>query len=360
MSQKNIIKSSNVTINPNYYILSSWNYGSYSPTNPFYKTYINYFSSKLSKTNPNISTTKKPPTTISHDISAHPPPPNSKTKIVTNDLMENINFEKNMKRHLSKGTFNPKNINRIIKPSKVKEYKDTKKKNKIRKIKTDITDYKYKLNFSEWLNIKNKQSEYFNSIIKKNKEEEKIKDEENRKIEIKYNHIKEQKYKEWCYRKNAEFILKKEIKKQLETYKENEKKKKLERKEEIMNSWFKAQAEKIEKEILTKRKLKKEEKEKQNLAKKKILEKKIRGKEAFQKWREEKDRDKIKKRQEEKIRQKKEQEQKKKEKEQKKKEYLKKRVKSFIIGPYTGAGDLSKALYNILETKLNKENNQSF
>ena len=302
MSQKNIIKSSNVTINPNYYILSSWNYGSYSPTNPFYKTYINYFSSKLSK-----------------------------TKIVTNDLMENINFEKNMKRHLSKGTFNPKNINRIIKPSKVKEYKDPKKKSKIRKIKTDITDYKYKLNFSEWLNIKNKQSEYFNSIIKKNKEEEKIKDEENRKIEIKYNHIKEQKYKEWCYRKNAEFILKKEIKKQLETYKENEKKKKLERKEEIMNSWFKAQAEKIEKEILTKRKLKKEEKEKQNLAKKKILEKKIRGKEAFQKWREEKDRDKI-----------------------------KKRVKSFIIGPYTGAGDLRKALYNILETKLNKENNQSF
>ena len=73
-----------------------------------------------------------------------------------------------------------------------------------------------------------------------------------------------------------------------------------------------------------------------------------------------KDRDKIKKRQEEKIRQKKEQEQKKKEKEQKKKEYLKKRVKSFIIGPYTGAGDLRKALYNILETKLNKENNQSF
>ena len=361
MSQKNIIKSSNVTINPNYYILSSWNYGSYSPTNPFYKTYIKYFASKLTKTNPNISTTKKPVTTISHDMSVHPPlhPTSSKTKIVTNDLLENINFEKKMKRHLSKGTFKPKNVNRIVKPTKVKEY-NTKKKRKIRKIKTDITDYKYKLNFSEWLNIKNKQSEYFNSIIKKNKEEEKIKDEENRKIEIKYNHIKEQKYKEWCYRKNAEFILKKEIKKQLETYKENEKKKKLERKEEIMNSWFKAQAEKIEKEILTKRKLKKEEKEKQNLAKKKILEKKIRGKEAFQKWREEKDRDKIKKRQEEKIRQKKEQEQKKKEKEQKKKEYLKKRVKSFIIGPYTGAGDLRKALYNILETKLNKENNQSF
>ena len=355
MSEENIIKSTNVSINPNYYILSSWNYGSYSPTNPFYKTYIKYFSSKLSKTNPNISTTKKPVTTISHDMSVHPPPhpPSSKTKIVTNDLLENINFEKNMKRHLSKGTFNPKNINRIIKPTKVKEYNNNKMKRKIRKIKTDITDYKYKLNFSEWLNIKNKQSEYFNNIIKKNQEEEKIKDEENKKIEIKYKHIKEQKYKEWCYKKNHEFILKKEIKKQIEKYKEREKKKKLERKEEIMNSWFKAQAEKLEKEILTKRKQRKEEREKQNLAKKKILEKKLKGKEAFQKWREEKDRDKLRKRQEEKIKKKKEQE-------QKKKEYLKKRVKSFIIGPYTGAAELRKALYNILETNLNKENNQSF
>ena len=362
MSKENIIKSSNsnITINPNYYILSSWNYGSYSPTNPFYKTYIKYFTSKLSKTNPNISTNKKPVTTISHDMSMHPPfhPQSSKTKIVTNDLLENINFEKKMKRHLSKGTFKPKNMNRIIKPTKVKEY-NIKKKRKIRKIKTDITDYKYKLNFSEWLNIKNKQSEYFNSMIKKNQEEEKIRDEENKKIEIKYNHIKELKYKEWCYKKKHEFIIKNEIKKQIEKNKERERKKKLERKEEIMNSWFKAQAEKLEKEILTKRKQRKEEKEKQNLAKKKILEKKIKGKEAFLKWREEKDKDKIRKKQEEKIQKKKEEQQKKKEEEQKKKDYLKKRVKSFIIGPYTGAADLSKALYNILETNLSKENNQS-
>jgi hypothetical protein len=210
-------------------------------------------------------------------MSVHPPPhpPSSKTKIVTNDLLENINFEKNMKRHLSKGTFNPKNINRIIKPTKVKEYNNTKMKRKIRKIKTDITDYKYKLNFSEWLNIKNKQSEYFNSMIKKNQEEEKIRDEENKKIEIKYNQIKEQKYKEWCYKKNIENILQKEIKRKLEKIKEKEKKKKLEQKEEVMNSWFKAQAEKIEKNLIEKRKQKKEEKEKRNLEKKEILEKKI-------------------------------------------------------------------------------------
>ena len=185
------------------------------------------------------------------------------------------------------------------------------------------------------------------------KREEKIRDIENRKIEIKYNKIKEQKYKEWCYKKNLECILKKEIKKQIETIKEKETKKKLERKEEIMNSWFRAQAKKIEKEITKKRKLKKEEKEKQNKMKKEILEKKIKGKEAFQKWREEKDKDKQRKKQEEKLR-------KRKEEELKKKEYLKKRIKSFIIGPYTGAGDLRKALNNILETNLAKGDNQSF
>ena len=63
------------------------------------------------------------------------------------------------------------------------------------------------------LGLKNKQIEYFNVIIKKSEKEEKIRDEENKKIEIKYKHIKEQKYKEWCYKKNHEFILKKEIKK---------------------------------------------------------------------------------------------------------------------------------------------------
>jgi len=352
MSEKNIIKLNNANITPNFYHLSSWNYGSYSPTNPFYKTFFNYYTSKLSKTNPNISTNKnQTPNTITYNTIKHQN--YSKTKIVTNDLLESYNFDKNMKKHLSKGTFNPKNINRIVKPKKSNDNNDINKKNKIRKIKTDITDYKYKLNFSEWLNVKNKQSEYFNKIMKKNEEEEKIRDKENKKIEIKFNKIKEQKYKEWCYKKNLEFILKKEIKRQIETIKEKEKKKKLERKEEIMNSWFRAQAEKIEKEIIKKRKMKKEEKEKQTKAKKEILEKKIKGKEAFLKWREEKDKDKQRKKQEEKMR-------KKKEEELKKKEYLKKRIKSFIIGPYTGAGDLRKALNNILENNLAKGSNQSF
>ena len=43
-----------------------------------------------------------------------------------------------------------------------------------------------------------------------------------------------------------------------------------------------------------------------------------------------------------------------------KKEYIKKKVKSFIIGPYTGASELRQALYNILETNLNKDENCSY
>ena len=225
MSEKNDLKINNENKKPNFYILSSWNYGSYSPTNPFYKTHLNFYSSRLSKTNPNISTTKKNDRcTILHSTIKNKQSSKNK-KIVTNELLENYIFQKNMKKHSSIGTFNPKNINKIINPKKVKEHKLKKTNNKIRKIKTDIGEYKYKLNFSEWLNIKNKQIEYFNVIIKKSEKEEKIRDEENKKIEIKYKHIKEQKYKEWCYKKNHEFILKKEIKKQIEKYKEREKKK---------------------------------------------------------------------------------------------------------------------------------------
>jgi len=345
MSQKNGLNSNNVKINSNFYILSSWNYGSYSPTNPYYKTHLNFYSSKLTKTNPNISTKKSTiQNTLSH--STIKPTQISKPKrIVTNDILENYIFQKNMKKHASLGTFSARNINRIVNPKKICEHKDKKDKNKIRKLKTDISEYKYKLNFSEWLNIKNKQIEYFNVIIKKSEKEEKIRDEENKKIEIKYNQIKEQKYREWCYKKNIENVFKKEIKRQLETFKEKEKKKKLEQKEEIMNSWFKTQAEKMEKELIKKRKQKKKEKEKQNLKEKEIIEKKIKGKEAFQKWKEEKDKERIKKKKEEKIK-------KEKEEEQKKRDFLKKKVKSFIIGPYTGAGDLRKALNNIIETNI--------
>ena len=111
MSEKNDLKINNENKKPNFYILSSWNYGSYSPTNPFYKTHLNFYSSRLSKTNPNIFTTKKNARcTILHSTIKNKQSSKNK-KIVTNELLENFIFQKNMKKHSSIGTFNPKNIN---------------------------------------------------------------------------------------------------------------------------------------------------------------------------------------------------------------------------------------------------------
>ena len=135
MSEKNALKINNENKNPNFYILSSWNYGSYSPTNPYYKTHLNFYSSRLSKTNPNISTGKTTAhCTILHSTINKKQSPKTK-KIVTNELLENYIFQKNMKKHSSIGTFNPKNLNKILNPKKVKEYKTIKNNNKLRKIK---------------------------------------------------------------------------------------------------------------------------------------------------------------------------------------------------------------------------------
>ena len=169
MSEKNIIKCNNVNIKPNFYILSSWNYGSYSPTNPFYKSNFNFYSSKLLTTNPSIKANKKQESNIS-SYSTVKQISKSKSKIVTNDLLENYIFDKNMKKHFTLGTFNPRNIYQIMKQKNEKENKSGNNNGKIRKIKTDISEFKYKLNFTEWLNIKNKQIKYFRKLIKNYKD----------------------------------------------------------------------------------------------------------------------------------------------------------------------------------------------
>ena len=348
MFEKNYQKNSNIYLKPNYFNLSSWNYGSYSPLNPCYKTYTN-FPIKISKINNKTSSTIK----MNLLRTKTNPQITKSNRIVTNDLLQNYNFEKKMNKFLSLGTFNAKNMNKTMNPKMTDKSTYKPKNKKIKKIKTDISEYKYKLSFNEWLNIKNKQIEYFNKIIKKSEKEDKIREEENKKIDIKYNMVKEQKFKEWCDKKNIENILKKKIKCRIKALKEEENKKKAERKQEIMDKWFKTQAEKMEKELITKRKQKKEQKEKQKEEIKLMREKRIKEREAFQKWREGKEKEKKIKIKEEKLKQKKE-------KEKNKKEYIKKKVKSFIIGPYTGASELRQALYNILETNLNKDENCSY
>jgi hypothetical protein len=263
---------------------------------------------------------------------------------------------------MKQGQFRPKsvtkiktsNINNLIKNDNIEENRyvhniQSKEKNAEKNLITEINSdkkIKCKLSFADWLKVKNKQREYFNVILKKHKIEENKQKIENKKISTKYNKIKEQKIKEWFHKKHIESLIKKEIEKRIEDFKEEEKKQKLEKKEEIMNNWFKAQAEKMEKEFEEKKK--KKEKEKKEKIQKKIEkeEKKIRGKEAFKRWKELKE-------QEMKDKKRKENINKRKAEQQKRKEYIKKRVKSFIIGPYTDAAALREIQNNLMENNLN-------
>ena len=363
MSEKNEFPNKSIYHNNNY-LLSSWNYGSYSPCNPYYKTYMKYQSNL--RTNPNdqqkkiksIYNTKKITEPNNQNKKRHL---KEDDRIVTNEYLKSLYYYKKMESLMKNGQFRPKSVTRI-KVNNINNIMDDNINNDIRKknekkLKTDINIVKKnkkkeknkvrcKLTFSEWLRVKDKQRECFNIILQKNKIEEKKQKIENKKIDIKYNKIKQQKIKEWLQKKNIELLIKKEIEKRIEDLKEEEKKQKMERKEEIMNNWFKVQAEKMEKEIEEKKKKKEKEKKEKIRKKKEMEEKKIKGNEAFRRWRENKEH-------EMKIKKRKENLKKRKEEAQKRKEYLKRRVKSFIIGPYTDAAALREIQNNLMENNFN-------
>ena len=365
MSGKNDFPNKSIFQKNNNYLLSSWNYGSYSPCNPYYKTCMKYHYN--SKTNPNNQQPKPKLNCDNTKKITETNIPNKKRRlkederIVTNEYLKSFYYYKKLQSFMKNGQFRPKSVTRI-KVNNINNFNDNNidsgrvRKNQ-KELKTDINSIKKskkkekekikcKLTFAEWLQVKDKQRECFNIILKKNKIEENKKMIERKKKDIKYNKIKEQKIKEWLQKKNIENIIKKEIEKRIEDFKEEEKKQKMERKEEIMNNWFKTQAEKMEKEIEDKRRKKQEEKKEKIRKKKEIEEKKIKGKEAFKRWREIKE-------QEMKIKKRKENIKKRKEEEQKRKEYLKRRVKSFIIGPYTDAAALRQIQNNLMENNFN-------
>ena len=365
MSGKNDFPNKSIYQKNNNYLLSSWNYGSYSPCNPYYKTCMKYHYN--SKTNPNNQQPKPKLNCDNTKKITETNIPNKKRRlkederIVTNEYLKSFYYYKKLQSFMKNGQFRPKSVTRI-KVNNINNFNDNNidsgrvGKNQ-KELKTDINSVKKskikekekircKLTFAEWLQVKDKQRECFNIILKKNKIEENKKMIERKKKDIKYNKIKEQKIKEWLQKKNIENIIKKEIEKRIEDFKEEEKKQKMERKEEIMNNWFKTQAEKMEKEIEDKRRKKQEEKKEKIRKKKEIEEKKIKGKEAFKRWREIKE-------QEMKIKKRKENIKKRKEEEQKRKEYLKRRVKSFIIGPYTDAAALRQIQNNLMENNFN-------
>ena len=364
MSEKHEFQNKAIYQKNNNYLLSSWNYGSYSPCNPYYKTYMKYQYNL--KTNPNCQqkkiksnyAQKKITETNIQNKKRHL---KEEERIVTNEILKSLYHYKKMESLMKNGQFRPKSVTRI-KVNNINNIIDDNldsergKKNE-KKLKTDINGVKKnkkkdknkikcKLTFAEWLKVKDKQRECFNIILQKNKIEEKKQKKENKKIDIQYNKIKEQKIKEWLQKKNIESIIKREIEKRMEDLKEEENKQKMERKEEIMNNWFKTQAEKMEKEFEEKKKKKEREKEEKIRKKKEIEEKKIKGKVAFIRWREMKE-------QEMKIKKRKENLKKRKEEEQKRKEYLKRRVKSFIIGPYTDAAALREIQNNLMDNNFN-------
>ena len=361
MSEKNDCKKKPLYQKNNFYLLSSWNYGSYSPCNPYYKTCLKY-QKYNTKTNPNHNQLKTKSNFIPKKIT-EVNVPNKKRhlkeeeRIVTNEYLKSFYHYKKMQSYMKNGQFRPKSVTKI-KTANITNFNynsnninSNREKKGEKKLITDINNssnkrVKCKLTFKEWLKVKDKQKEYFNIILQKNKIEENKKKIENEKIDSKYNQIKEQKIKEWIHKKDIELIIKKEIEKRIEDFKEEEKKQKLERKEEVMNNWFKTQAEKMEKEFEAKKK--KKEKEKREKIRKKIEkeEKKIKGKEAFRKWKELKENEMKEKKRKENLK-------KKKEEEKKRKEYLKRRVKSFIIGPYTDAAALREIQNNLMDTNLN-------
>ena len=191
MATKYSNTNANIYPKNNYYLLSSWNYGSYSPSNPFYKSHFNSKKENLN-TNPNTLFNKKtfPRSTTTTQLTSANTPYRPSTKrrlkeeerIVTNELLDCFNHYNKMQKHLKKGTFRPKSVNRIINSKIIKDNcNESKNLDKNIKKLSDTSEYKYKLTFTEWISVKNKQIEIFNNIVKKQKEKEEILEEANKK-----------------------------------------------------------------------------------------------------------------------------------------------------------------------------------
>ena len=109
----------------------------------------------------------------------------------------------------------------------------------------------------------------------------------------------------------------------------------------------------MEKEILEKREKMQKQQKNANLKKLEKKQKQILNRKAFKEWIEKKEKE-IKKRKNE------ERKQREKEEEKKKRDYLKKKVKSFTIGPYTDAAALKEVQNLLVENNLNKEEDEYF
>ena len=115
-----------------------------------------------------------------------------------------------------------------------------------------------------------------------------------------------------------------------------------------MNRWFKVQAQKMEKEIKEKKEKMINQQKQDYLKKIEKKQKEILNRKAFREWKTKKEIEKKKRKYEE-------QKQKEKEEEKRKRDYLKKKIKSFTIGPYTDAAALKEVQNIIVENNLKEE-----
>ena len=320
----------------NNYSCSSWNYGAYASCNPCYK------QNKM----PNTINQNRNFTSQNNNIynKYGKRPLREEERIVTNEYLQNINHMKKMEK--SKDLFRTKSANGIRQTHRKNTNNNPNNNNQNNindtnnnddaNVKTDISKYKFRLTYDEWLEVKNKQIIIFNQIKKIKQQEDEKMEKVNLKVDKKYNEIKDKKYKEWLDNKNKEFRKKKQKKMEEELIKEELKKKKDEEREEVMNEWFKKQAKKMELEILEKQEELRIKKEKEKNDEEEKKTKKKESKIRFKEWKEKKD--------EELREQKKEKMQKEFENKSKSKNSIINKInnKGFTIGPYTDAGALKE------------------
>ena len=310
-------------INPNNnYSCSSWNYGAYAACNPCYVQ-------QIKTPNPQNQIRYIPPQNNQLYNKYGKRPLKEEERIVTNDYLQNINHMKKMEKN--KDRFRTKSAIGMRLNQRIEEKDEPNILDK--NIKKGVKNYNFGLTYEEWLQVKNKQKRIFNQI-KKIKEQENEKMEKiNMKVDKKYKEIKDKKYKEWLDNKNKEFRMKKQMKMQEELLKEEMKKEKDAEREEKMNEWFKAQAKKMEKEILEKQEELRKKKEKEQFDEEEKQRKRKESKIMFKQWKEKKD---------EELREKKKEKMMQEYETKSKSKHSNYNNKGFTIGPYTDAGALKE------------------
>jgi len=312
-------------INPNNnYSCSSWNYGAYAACNPSYVQQIK----ALNNQNQNRYI---PPQNNNRYNKYGKRPLREEEKIVTNEYLQNINHIKEMEKN--KDRFRTKSAMGIRTTQRIDKIDTDEPNNMDTNTKKGAKNYNFGLTFEEWLEVKNKQKKIFNQIKKIKEQENEKMEKVNMKVDKKYNEIKNQKYKEWLDNKNKEFRMKKQMKLQEQLMKEEIKKEKDAEREEKMNEWFKAQAKKMEQEILDKQEELRKKKEKEQFDEEEKKRKRKESKIMFKQWKERKD---------EELREKKKEKMMQEYETKSKSKHSNYTNKGFTIGPYTDAGALKE------------------